>query len=81
MSASAAVKSIKPAPSAPPVHVNHQADFSQYERMRLSLAARIAGGICANPEIYAGQGWEGEAARAAMRVADRLLSIHYTGAC
>lgn len=56
-------------------------DFSPYERMRLSLAARVAAGMCANPEVFATPNWEGEAARAAMRVADRLLLLHISGGC
>lgn len=56
-------------------------EFTPYERMRLSLAARVAAGMCANPEVFASPGWEGEAARAAMRVADRLLLLHISGGC
>jgi len=65
-----------------PATVGNEAEkFSEHDRMRLSLAARIAGGICANPALYETPGWEGEAARAAMRVADRLLSLHFSGGC
>lgn len=57
------------------------ADFTPYEKMRLSLAARVAGGMCANPESFAVPAWEGEVARSAMRVADKLLTLHATGGC
>lgn len=56
-------------------------DFTPYEKMRLSLAARIAAGMCASPHIFESSDWEGEAARAAMRVADKLILIHVTGGC
>lgn len=57
------------------------ADFTPYEKMRLSLTARIAAGICANPEVFVTASWEGEAARTAMRVADKILMLHITGGC
>lgn len=56
-------------------------EFSPWEKMRLSLAARIAGGMCANPNVYTCPNWEGEAARSAMKVADKLLLLHVTGGC
>jgi hypothetical protein len=55
--------------------------FTEYERMRLELAARIAGGLCSNPHLYESHAWESTAAYSAMSIADKLLMLHMTGGC
>jgi hypothetical protein len=59
----------------------NQQDLDAETRARLALAARIAGGMAANPEIYAQRDWRGELARDAWDVAGRLLMLARTGGC
>lgn len=55
--------------------------FSVHEKLRLMMAARIAAGLCANPQTYVQRGWQGETARNALAVADRLILLVGTGGC
>lgn len=54
-------------------------DLSAFEKTRLMMAARIAAGMCANPEIFSQQNWQLDTAVAAMSVADRLIRISIDG--
>lgn len=48
-------------------------------RTRLHLAGQIAAGLVANPEQLSLPYWEAETARAALSVADKLISLTVTG--
>lgn len=48
-------------------------------RTRLHLAGQIAAGLASNPEQLALPYWEAETARAALSVADKLISLTVTG--
>ena len=48
---------------------------------RIAIAARIAAGMAANPEIYQMKAWQGEIARNAWEVAGRLLLLAESGGC
>lgn len=51
------------------------------EAYRLSAAARIAAGLCANPHACEGPDWQGEVARAAYSIAGKIQRISETGGC
>lgn len=51
------------------------------QRARLNLAGQIASGLVSNPGQLACRNWEGETARAALRVADKLLCLIVSGGC
>jgi hypothetical protein len=55
--------------------------FSSYEKTRLHLAGQIAAGLCANPQTYRMQSWQGEVARNAISMADKILMVHLSGSC
>ena len=56
-------------------------DLDPLTRARLHLAGQIAAGLVSNPEQLALRDWEGETARAALRVADKLLRLVVSGGC
>lgn len=51
------------------------------EAYRLSASARIAAGMCANPNVYEGRDWLGEVARNAYALAGKLMQLSETGGC
>lgn len=55
--------------------------LAEQNRKRLALAGRIAAGMCANPNVYKQHGWQGEVARNALAVADKLVSLVESGGC
>ena len=50
-------------------------------RIRLEMASRIAAGLAADGNQRSCRDWEGEAARASLRVADKLLRLVISGTC
>lgn len=56
-------------------------DLTPRERLRLEMAAQIAAGMLANPNVYKSPGWAGEVPRMSMRMADTLFTLHLTGGC
>lgn len=56
-------------------------DEARREAYRLSAAARIAAGLCANHHACEGQDWQGEIARAAYSIAGKIMRISETGGC
>ena len=56
-------------------------EFSPRDRQLLAMAAHVAGGMAANPEVYVGQDYEGTIARASYRIAQKIMTLHVTGGC
>lgn len=56
-------------------------ELTPHEKARLALAARIAAGMAANPNVYLTQGWQAVVARESMAVADKLIMLAHTGGC
>lgn len=50
-------------------------------KARLALSARIASGIAANPNVWAGPDPRGEIARESWAIAGRLILLAETGGC
>jgi hypothetical protein len=57
------------------------ADFAAYQKARLALAGRVAGGMAANPHACEGRDWQGEIARASWAIAGKLLLLADSGGC
>jgi hypothetical protein len=57
------------------------ADFAAYQKARLALAGRIAGGMSANPAACEGYDWKGEIARASWEIAGKLMRLSESGGC
>jgi hypothetical protein len=58
---------------------NRVEDMDTLQKMRLSVAAKIAGGMCANKENMRMSSWEAEIARASLSVADKLIHLVTAG--
>ena len=56
-------------------------EFSHYDRFLLSLAANVAGGMAANPNIYEGRDFENEIASRSYSIAQKIMRRHLTGGC
>ncbi len=56
-------------------------DLSNDEKLRLAMAARIAAGMCANPECMRMRDYQGEIAMASWGVAGRLILLAKSGGC
>lgn len=55
--------------------------FSPHNKMRLALAARVAAGMCANPNTYDQDQWQAVTAYHSLQVADKLIMLVGTGGC
>lgn len=51
------------------------------EKIRLAMAAHIAGGMAANPRVYVSHGWKGDLARDSWEIAGKLLQLARDGGC
>lgn len=73
--------------SAPVMRIGKPAEepkafvLDDLSRIRLEMASRIAAGLAADGNQRACRDWEGEAARASLRVADKLIKLVYSGGC
>ncbi len=56
-------------------------ELDDLSRIRLEMASRIAAGLASDGNQRLCNQWEGETARAALRVADRLLALVVSGGC
>lgn len=56
-------------------------ELDELSRIRLEMASRIAAGLAADGNQRSCRDWEGEAARASLRVADKLLQLVISGGC
>jgi len=55
--------------------------LDELSRIRLEMASRIAAGLASDGNQRDCYQWEGETARAALRVADKLLALVVSGGC
>lgn len=48
----------------------------KFERLRLSVAMRLAAGMLANPATYQMQSWEASVSSISVRLADRIIAAN-----
>lgn len=48
-------------------------DLATDEKLLIAVAARVASGLCSNPEMFKMRSWEAETAQSAVRLAKRII--------
>lgn len=56
-------------------------ELDAFTRARLHLAGQIAAGLASLPAQVSGRDFEGETARVAVRIADKVIALVVSGGC